>query len=356
MKRFACYSLVFLACAGKNSSGFDDLGGAPGGGDDGGTSSSGGPGNPPPALGGDGGTQGGQPDGGVVVTTTIYGNTDDSLYSMDPQTQAVTLIGKFSGTGGGTNDTTVTDVAVNAAGDVYVNTESVIYKAALPSGPGAVQLTKIATIALKQNQRFYALAFTPKGALRADEALIGGDGTGEVWSIDPASGATKHLGNFGKDPRDATKVLALSGDLVFYIDAQNKPTGLATIRSCASGGTSCDHSSDFLAGVDMTALAAAYSSGTPAASLLGGIYGGSGSSVGSGVGRGDLFGLGAWQGDVYAFGRSATASPAQLLAVDTQSGKGSALPGTFAFTNGWSGAGVTTTVTINVPPPPPPPK
>jgi hypothetical protein len=357
MRRALLLSLVVIGCSAKTTSGFDDPGGSPTDGDAGTTSSSSGGSSSgaPPALGGDAGTPS-PPDGSVVVTTTIYANTDDSLYSMDPQTQAVTLIGKFTGTGGGTNDGTVTDVAVNAAGDVYVNTESVVYRATLPSGAGAVQLAKIATISLKQGQRFYALAFAPAGALGSDEVLIGGDGTGEVWSIDTSSGATKHLGNFGKDPRDATKVLALSGDLVFYLDASSKPTGLATIRSCASGGASCDHTSDFLAGVDMTALATAYTSGTPAASLLGGIYGGSGGSIGSGVGRGDLFGLGAWQGNVYSFARSASGTPAQLLTVDTTSGKGSALPATFSFTNGWSGAGVTTKVTINVPPPPPPPK
>ena len=35
----------------------------------------------------------------VTVKTTIYANTDDSLYSMDPTTNAVTLIGTFAGRG-----------------------------------------------------------------------------------------------------------------------------------------------------------------------------------------------------------------------------------------------------------------
>jgi hypothetical protein len=288
----------------------------------------------------------------VSTATTIYANTDDSLYSMDPKTQAVTLIGKFTGIGGGSNDSTITDCAVDANDDVYVNSESVVYKAKLPQGSGTVSLTKVAMIATQPGQRFYALAFAPAGALGAGETLVGGDGNGELWSIDTTNGATKHLGNFGKEPGNATCTLGLSGDIVFYTAANAKPTGLATIR--ANGGSSCSTTTDYLAGIDMAALASAFSSGTPAPSLLAGIYGGGATSAGAGTGYTELFGLGAWEGSVYAFARASGGKPPALISVDTQTGKGQPLGGTFNFTNGWSGAGVTTKVTINVPPPPPP--
>ncbi|HEX7602250.1 MAG TPA: hypothetical protein VF316_11620 [Polyangiaceae bacterium] len=293
-------------------------------------------------------------DGGTAVATTIYANTDDSLYSMDPNTMAVTLIGKVAGLGGGANDTNMTDMAVNANGDVFVNSESVVYKAAVPNGPGTVQLTKVASISLKANQKFYALAFTPAGALEAGETLIGGDGNGELWSIDASNGTTKDLGNFGPDSAHVGSIFALSGDLVFYEDANNKPTGLATIRSCKTGTTTCIRTSDYLAGVDMTALAAAFKSGTPG-KLLTGIYGGSKTTAGAGTGYGDLFGLGAWQGNVFAFARKTTTTPPRLVGVSTVTGAGTVLSSSFPFTNGWSGAGVSTKVTVNVPPPPPPP-
>src|SRR4029077_1399672 len=106
-------------------------------------------------------------------TTIVYANTDSTLYSLDPQTKQITMIGAFSGTSGATNDTNITDVAVNAAGDVYVNSESVIYKANIPQSPGTVKLTKLASISLQSGQKFYALAFTPAGALASGEILIG---------------------------------------------------------------------------------------------------------------------------------------------------------------------------------------
>ena len=335
------------ACAAKNAgAGYtDDDGGngGPGGDVDGGVGNGG---DGTPGFGNEAGEAAPQ-DGDIVVTTTIYANTDDSLYSMDPKTRAVTLIGKFSGADGN-----VTDVAVNGAGDVYVNTEATIYKAALPATPGTVALTKVATIAAKKTgQQFFALAFAPAGVLGPNESLVGGDGDGELWWIDTGNGATKDLGSFGTDPKSPTKrVLALSGDLVFYNDATNKPTGLATIRSCPDTTGACDKTSDYLAGIDMAALSAAYTSGTPAKSLLGGIYGGSGSNPGTGTGSGEVFGLGAWEGDVYGFTRGTAPS---LILIDTGTGAGNKQPGSFSFTNGWSGAGVTTKVTINVPPPPP---
>lgn len=301
---------------------------------------------------GDGGQFGdsGSKDGGPGGVTTVYAHTDTTLYTLNPQTNAVTQVGAFAGTSGSTNDTTVTDLAVDSAGDVYVNSESVIYKANVPTSPGTVQLTKIASISLKTGQKFYALAFTPAGSLDPNEVLVGGDGYGELYSIDTTNGSTRDLGHFGADPSHSGYDFALSGDLVFYMDANNAPTGLATVRPCKPGKATCMTSNDYLVAVDMTALANAYKTSTPAASLLKGIYGGSSTSDGPGTGYGDLFGLGAWQGSVFAFARktSANATPL-LLSISPTTGQGTVVSSAFTFTNGWSGAGVTTSATITVP-------
>jgi len=319
--------------------------------------------NPPPS--GDGGfgmqdLDTGPPDGSVTVATTIYAHTDTALYSMDPTTMAVTPVGLFSGLPDAAYQS-VTDLAVNAAGDVYVCTESVVYKAALPSTPSAtasVPLTMVATISATSTTYFYALAFTPAGVLGTGEMLVGGDSTGELWSIDPSSGATVDLGNFGTDAQNTGYTYGVSGDLVFYMNAMNQPTGLATIRSCKTGTSTCypsSESSDFLAGINMTALAAAYTSKTKATTLLGGIYGGSMTSPGNGTTLQKIFGLGAWQGNVYGFTRASTGSSAQppkFVSISTTTGVASVIDSNFSFTDGWSGAGVTTTVTIVLPPPP----
>jgi hypothetical protein len=317
----------------------------------------------------------GLPDGSVIMTSTIYANTDTALYSLDPSTQMVTQVGIFSGLPDAAYQA-VTDLAVNAAGEVFVNTESVVYQAMLPATPGptaAVPLMPIATIAAAASTYFYALAFTPADALGAGtgEVLIGGDNNGELWSINTMGGATQDLGNFGPDSAHSGNFFALSGDIVFYTDGSGTQTGLATIRSCAPpvGNKSavCIKTSDFLAGIDMTALATAYTSKAKATTLLKGIYGGSAMGAGSGTSYGDLFGLGAWGGKVFAFSRNIAANamatppvvavPPTLLTIDTTTGVGTPVAGqSWSFTDGWSGAGVTTKVTINVPPPPPPPQ
>jgi hypothetical protein len=344
------------------SSGSTSGGGSGSGGSSGGSSS---------GLTGDGGTiLDDSGDGGITVVNTIYAHTDETLYSVDPQTMAVTEVGPFAGTSDSSTDSTVTDLAVDSNHDVYVNTESVVYKAALPATmPGTVTLTKVATI--QGTSKFYALAFAPQGSLDPNiEVLIGGDSNGALWSIDTTTGATVNLGTFGPD-KSATSdaganAFVLSGDIVFYDDLSNNATGLATIRSCPEGksNTITNCSKDYLASVDMTALKTAYTSKTAATSLLGGIYGatvsgGVTTGPGSGTGFGDVFGLGAWNSTVFGFTRTLTTpvTSAQLITIDTTSGAGTSVQ-SFPFAKpdlGWSGAGVTTKVTISVPKPPPPP-
>ena len=123
---------------------------------------------------------------------------------------------------------------------MYVNSETVIYKASLPATPGTVNLTKITTITPPPGASyvsFYALAFAPKGLLGAGEELVGGDSAGEVWAIDTTGstiGKVHDLGNFGKVPMKTDgSIFGLSGDIVFYTDSMGNPTGLATIRGSA---------------------------------------------------------------------------------------------------------------------------
>jgi hypothetical protein len=363
-----------LACSGSpTDSGFGGTSSGSGGGSNssgGGSNSSGSSGGSNSSGSGSGSfgsssSSGGSSDAGgdviVTVKTTIYANTDDTLYSVDPMTNAVTEIGPIAGAAEG-GAGTMTDCAVDANGDVYLNSESAVYKATLPSStPGTVNITQVAS--LGSGTYFYALAFAPAGALDANnETLVGGDSKGNLYSINTQSGTTTNLGSFGNDASGACTtapcVFELSGDVVFYQDSMGNPTGLATIRSCPSMGKSSGCSADWLAGVDMTALKTAYTSGMPAASLLKGIYGApqSGATTGPGTGYHDVFGLGAWNTEVFGFTRHTSSQSApMLIKIDTSTGAGTMVSNNFSFMNGWSGAGVTTKVTITVPPPPPPP-
>jgi hypothetical protein len=199
-------------------------------------------------------------------------------------------------------------------------------------------VTITASTQLGTTTSFYALGFTPAGTLETGESLIAGDSKGDLYYIDQAgSAAPQNLGSFGPAPSGGT--YELSGDIVFY-ELNGSPRGLATVRACKTS-SSCTDTSDLLVEVNISALQQAYTSKSPAPSLLQ-------QSLGSGTGYGRLFGVGAWGSSVYAFSRaSGTSTEAQLIQIDS-TGTGSSLQSFLNITAGWSGAGVTTKAQVSV--------
>jgi hypothetical protein len=270
-------------------------------------------------------------DSGGGGPAIIYAHTDTELYTLDPTTQAITDIGPFNA---GSNTPVITDLAVDANGEVWVNSESAIYKANVPQTPGPVALTLVSQITLKSGQKFYALGFAPANVLGANETLVAGDNAGALYAIE-TNGTTTELGSFGTDSKG--NPYELSGDVVFY-EQNGGARGLATIRSCPSG--SCSTTNDLLAEIDVAAMTTAYQTKTPAATLRKQL-------IGTGTTFGRLFGVGAWNSNVYAFSRSATSEPAQLIQIGA-SGTGTSLKTFSSITAGWSGAGVTTKAPVTV--------
>jgi len=303
-------------------------------GDGGSSSSGGGSGGSSGSSGGSGGSSGGlvgdassSSSGGQMAPAIIYAHTDTELWTMDPNTHALTDVGPFS-VGGGTTPT-ITDLAVEASGTVVVNSETAIYRVTLPAGgTGTVNLALHTQ--LPSGSKFYALGFTPAGTLETLESLIAGDSAGNLYYIPSSAQATPQLlGGFGGN-------WELSGDVVFYT-ANGATIGLATIRDCP-GGT-CNKTNDSLAEIDIAAMKQAYTSNS-AGTLLRQVFG-------SGTGFGDLFGIGAWGNSVYAFSRASGGNSAQLVQIG-MSGTGTSLQTFTNITSGWSGAGVTTTAPITV--------
>jgi hypothetical protein len=248
---------------------------------------------------------------------------------MDPTSNQVKDIGPFSDGSGSTP--TITDLAVDASGNVFVNSETAIYRATIPSsGSGTVSIAL--DTQLQTGTKFYALGFTPAGTLESGESLIAGDSDGNLYYI-PQTGTSvvpQNLGGFGGN-------WELSGDVVFY-SSGGSTIGLATIREC---DPSCDTKNDSLAEIDVAALKQAYTSQTPSTALLKQI-------LGSGTGYGDLFGIGAWGNSVYAFSREqSSGTPAQLVQIGS-SGTGTSLQSFTNITSGWSGAGVTTAAPVTI--------
>lgn len=314
----ATFSVLLLAgsfACGSNTSqgGFGDVDGGSLTGDGGSGSGSGG------VLGDGGGT-------GPTGAAVIYAHTDKELYTMDPTSHQVTDVGPFDDGSGST--LTITDLAVDAEGDVIVNSETAIYRATVPSGTGTVHLTLHTQ--LPSGSKFYALGFTPAGAIESGESLIAGDSTGSLYYIPSTAQATpQNLGSFGGGWQ-------LSGDVMFYT-AGGTTVGLATIRQC---NPTCSTTNDSLAQIDMNALKQAFTSNSKSTALLAQV-------IGSGTGYGELFGIGGWGNSVYAFSRSHSGAPAQLVQIGA-SGAGTSLQTFGSISSGWSGAGVTTKAPVTV--------
>lgn len=279
------------------------------------------------------GDTGGGPD--ASGPGVIYAHTDTELYSMDPATHVVSDIGPFDDGSG--SAPVITDLAVNQSGDVWVNSESAIYKASVPK-TGTVKITKVTNVSVKQGQRFYALGMTPPNVLGAAEMLVAGDNAGELYAID-SGGQTTDLGAFGPGPSGT--VYGLSGDLMFYVQ-NGKTRGLATVRPYMNGSATVTNN-DILAEIDVAAMQAAFSAKTPGVLKK--------QFLGTGTGFGRLYGIGAWNDSVWAFERLGSNNyPAQLIQIGAN-GVGKSVQTFPSIMMGWSGAGVTTNAPVTVLPP-----
>lgn len=282
------------------------------------------------------------------IVAKVYANTDNSLWEMDPISKTVTKIGAFKGIDTAAGED-MTDIAVDATGKIFgvsvvPSDQGHIFSIELPvTGTGAVNVA--VKRSLPATARFYALAFAPKGVLGADEALVAGDNQGTVWLVPTDGAAPTKIGDFGAvkagDPGGGTagNQWQVSGDLAFFSN-MGTPVGLATVRPCSSA-TMCSADNDVLVEIDMAELAKK----SATARLLKRF-------VGAATGHGRLFGVGAWDNEVFAFQRFSGTSPAQLISVSLATGKGTVVrdfPEITTGKDGWSGAGVTTSAKITIP-------
>lgn len=191
-------ALVIPACGGKVV--VDGLGAAQGasgvGGSGGATSSvttaqgTGGAGGEPIEY--DAGADGYYPP----PTAAVYANSSDSLYVIDPATNAVSLVGPFQGCD------FVIDIAVNRTGGVFATTKSALF---------AVDPKTAACKYIANGTYPNSLSFVPQGTVNPDhETLVGYNGSSYV-RIDPNTGLVSPVGDLG-DPS-----LASSGDLFSLI-------------------------------------------------------------------------------------------------------------------------------------------
>jgi hypothetical protein len=165
--------------------------------------------SPPPAdalnLGDSGGA-----DSSLPSTAVVFAESPDTLYSLDPVTNAITAIGAFSGC------TYVLDIALDKDSNMYATTLDGLYTID----------TKTATCTLVASGSSYpnSLSFVPAGTLDPmNEALVGYVGDTYV-RIDTKSGAITMLGSIGQSYSSSGDIVSVKGGGT-YLTVKDGPMG-----------------------------------------------------------------------------------------------------------------------------------
>jgi hypothetical protein len=171
--------------------------------------------------------------------------------------------------------------------------------------------------------------------------LIGADGQGGLYQIDPNSGTPTQVGTLGNDTSTGLP-WALSGDIVFMANGGN-PIGFATVRTCTGTSTSTCSSADTLIEVNVPAIHPGTQSVLKA--VRGKVVrGGWCTNAASPSTFGSMFGIVAYEDKVYGFSRQG-----DVIEIHTSDGTGCLVQAdpTLKF----AGAGISTTAHVVAPPP-----
>jgi hypothetical protein len=148
----------------------------------------------------------------------VYAESPNTLYKLDPATNAVAIIAPFTGDCAKgtttvspiTNCTTdccdVTDLAVDEKSNAYVTTFSALY---------SVDLATAVTTLIHTGSYPNSLSFVPKGTLDDSvEALVGYNGAAYV-RIDPTTGAVANVGNLSGGYLSSGDIVSVIGGGTF---------------------------------------------------------------------------------------------------------------------------------------------
>ena len=146
----------------------------PGGGDDGVT---------PPADG-----NGGTGDGSEQLQTFVYAHTRSELYKVDPDTLAISLVGRFTFSGFAED---ITDIAIDKNNVMIAISFGSVYRV----DPTTAQATLLSD---GLSGDFNGLSFVPASTIgqTGDDVLVATRNTdGVVFRVDPMTGGTTQIGN-----------------------------------------------------------------------------------------------------------------------------------------------------------------
>ncbi len=235
------------------------------------------------------------PDAFVPFIGWIYAHDNTTLFRVDPRTLAVVQIGPFQWPSGVSNEL-MTDIAVDKNGGLT----GVSFGAVYSVDPMTAACTHLSDL----SHTFNGLSYVPASEFgtTGDDVLVGTTlDNGSLWRIDPATGESTQIGDFGNGYISSGDIVSVEGFGTVATVNLNDPDAI-----------------DVLARIDFQ-------------------NGGAATPIGS-TGMYDIWGLGFWGGKVYGF-----VATNEFVELDTSTGAASFI--TKGPVNWW-GAGVTTLAPI----------
>lgn len=229
------------------------------------------------------------PDAAVQVF--VYAHTSSTLYKVDPDTLAITIVGNFNFP---TGSESITDIAIDKAGLMVGISFNAVYRIDTTNATGMRLSTGLPGL-------FNGLSFVPAAQIgqTGDDILVATRNTdGQVFQINPTTGAATMIGNMGG--------YVSSGDLVSVAT-------LGTFQTVDNGS-----------GPDkLVRLAPSSFTAT---------------TVGTDIGFAEIWGIAFWKDKVFGF-----TNGGQFITIDPTTGVGTLVQG-----NGpqWWGAAVTTVAPV----------
>jgi len=239
------------------------------------------------------------PDSPTVDTSRVYAHSGQTLYLMNSLTLATTTIGSMTGLG----TQSLTDLAIDKDDHMVGITLDKLYD--LDPTTGAATLVKDLS---QSGNGFTSLSFVPEDLddPASADILVTANDQGAVFQIDPATGDTTVIGDYGTVAQGKVRS---SGDL-FGV------RGVGIFATVDIGDTP---GNDYLARIDPVTWAA-----TP---------------IGAGTGFDKIFGLGFWGGTIYGFVDLGASNGGEMIQIDINTGAGTLLSSSSVR---WFGAGVAT--------------
>lgn len=248
-----------------------------------------------------------EPDSNFLVDSTVYAHGNGNLYRINTDTFQPELIAPLTGL----DTSSLTDLAVDKDGGAVGITLSKLFQVDLETGAATLLRDNIGD---DQGDGFTSLSYVPTDLNTADspEILVAANVDGNVFEIDPVTGDSTLLGNYGGS--GATQIRS-SGDIVAI-------RGLGVFATVTVGDDLTDP--DYLAQIDPVTWQATL--------------------IGSDTGFDRIFGLGYWGGTFFGFvDGGPAAGNGRIVEIDATTGAATSRD---LGDVRWYGAGVTTNAPI----------